>query len=153
MLDRHDAQDGHEGRDLPHRDAAGENSLSDRPMADREVPLPGAPATLALHQWLDGDGAEAEARRVDGKQVDLWNRIATETDRRRRMTTPAHVADRIMAALPDTALDTRLDARTATTATLDTAVRTVQGFSTTTVMVIGAGFFALGLLVGNTVLR
>ncbi len=155
MLDRHDAQDGRNGHDLPRRDAAGENTPNDRPMADREVPLPGTAggsATMALHQWLDGDVAEAEARRIDAKQVDLWNRIATDTDRRRRMTTPAHVSDRIMAALPDIQLDARLDARTATSAMLDSATST-NGFSKPMVLAIGAGLFTLGLIVGNQVLR
>src|SRR4051812_6150968 len=106
MLDRHEAQDGRNGHDLPHRDAAGEAPLANRPMADREVPLPGTPgeSAMALHQWLDGEAAEADARRADVRQVEFWNRISTETDRRRRMTTPAHVADQIMAALPDKAI-------------------------------------------------
>ena len=155
MLDQHDARDGRNGHDVPRRDAANDNTPNDRPMADREVPLPGAPggsASMALHQWLDGDAAQAEARRVDAKQVELWNRIATETDRRRRMTTPAYVSDRIMVALPDLQLDAGLTTRTATSALLDAASST-KGVSTSMVLAIGAGLFALGLLVGNQVMR
>ena len=34
------------------------------------------------------------------RQVDLWRRIEEESERRRRMVTPAHVKAQIMAALP-----------------------------------------------------
>ena len=91
MLDRHEAHDDRNlGQDLPQRDAA---PVADRPLADREVPLPGMAAAnepaLVIHQWLDGETSEAEARRADAKQVDLWKMISTETEQRRRMTTPS----------------------------------------------------------------
>jgi hypothetical protein len=73
------------------------------PMADREVPLGGGHPALVVQQWLDGEATEAAARRVDGHEVDLWQRINEETDRRRRMTTPAPLFDRIMAAIPEAA--------------------------------------------------
>ncbi len=153
MLDRRDAQDGLNGHDVPRRDAASDLPLAERPVADREVPLPGTPdgAALALHQWLDGDMSEAEARRVDAKQVDLWAQIATETDRRRRMTTPSYVADRIMAALPDTQTEARLATNTVRATVAEPTV--TNGFSMTMVLAIGAGFFALGLLVANVFMR
>ncbi len=70
---------------------------------DREVSLGGEghPA-LVVQQWLDGEASESAARRASGREVELWSRIAEETERRRRMTTPAPVLDRIMASIPDT---------------------------------------------------
>lgn len=70
------------------------------PMADREIPLEGGHPALVVQQWLDGEVSETTARRADASDVDLWQRITEETERRRRMTTPAPVLDRIMAAIP-----------------------------------------------------
>jgi hypothetical protein len=53
-----------------------------------------------VHQWLDGEGSEAEARRADARETALWAKISDETDRRARMTTPAPVLDRLMQAIP-----------------------------------------------------
>lgn len=146
MLDRDEAQAGRTGHDQPHRDAVGDTPLADRPMADREVPLPGTPgaSAMALHQWLDGDLAEAEARRVDDKQVELWSRIATETDRRRRMTTPAHLASQIMAALPEKEVSMSLAME---------STRRIGGLTTSMALAIGAGFFTLGVVVGKVLSR
>jgi hypothetical protein len=148
MYDRHESQEGRNGRDLPHRDAAaGEAPLADRPMADREVPLPGTSggSSMALHGWLDGDLTEADARRADARQVEFWARLATETERRRRMTTPPHVAAQIMAALPDkqltAAVSTRVVAATEPTAH--------SGLSPTIAALIAAAMFAVGILVGK----
>ena len=74
-----------------------------RPMADREVPLEGGRPALVVQQWLDGEATEAAARRADAHDVELWQRISEEAERRRRMTTPAPVLDRIMAAIPEAA--------------------------------------------------
>lgn len=73
----------------------------DRPLADREVPLGTGHPAVAVQQWLDGDGSEANARHADSREVELWNRINEEAERRRRMRTPAHVLDRIMASIPN----------------------------------------------------
>jgi hypothetical protein len=71
------------------------------PMPDREVPLDsGSHTPLLVQQWLDGEASEDAARSVDGRQVDLWNRINSETDRRRRTKTPPYVMAQIMEALP-----------------------------------------------------
>lgn len=69
--------------------------------ADREVALggDGHPALL-VQQWLDGEASEASARRANGREVELWSRITEETERRRRMVTPAPMMDRLMAAIP-----------------------------------------------------
>ena len=155
MLDRHEANEGRAdaGQNLEHRDAAGDRPQADRPLADREVPLPGSMtaadgAAVAINQWLDGDVTEADARRADSKQVELWNRIASETERRKRMVTPAYVAANIMAALPEK----RIEAQATTANTLATSVVGAErGLSMNTVVAIGAGLFALGLVVGKLI--
>ena len=155
MLDRHEANEGRAdaGQNLEHRDAAGDRPQADRPLADREVPLPGSMtaadgAAVAINQWLDGEVTEADARRADSKQVELWNRIASETERRKRMVTPAYVAANIMAALPEK----RIEAQATTANTLATSVVGAEhGLSMNTVVAIGAGLFALGLVVGKLI--
>lgn len=105
MLERHDAPEGRNA-DL---NSEYRKVLTLRPMTDREVPLTGA-ASMSIsdvpsevHQWLDGDISERAARRVDSRNVDLWSRIDAETSRRRRLETPAHLSQRVMAVLPSKA--------------------------------------------------
>jgi len=80
-------------------------SPAERPLTDREVPLP-QPETArvlspAIHAWLDGELPEAAVRRGDTQRdVDFWKRMAQVTETRRHLTTPAHVQQRIMDALP-----------------------------------------------------
>jgi len=145
MLDRHEAHDDRNlGQDLPQRDAA---PVVDRPMVDREVALPGllaadGPARV-IQQWLDGETSEAEALRADAKQVDLWKMISTETEQRRRMTTPAHVAANIMAAIPETRTETK-------TATATRAiVERKAALSMTMLMIMGAGLVAISIVIGK----
>jgi hypothetical protein len=92
-----------EGADRPGLGRDAGRPADAPPLADREVPLPGAElggTPAAVHAWLDGEATEADARAADARQVALWNRIADETSARRRMTTPAHVHANIMSALP-----------------------------------------------------
>jgi hypothetical protein len=102
MLNRHEAHDELTpiGRDIA-REAA---PVQDRPLVDREVPLPGTAAADAnanvVNQWLDGEASEAEARRADAPAVEFWAKVAGDADRMKRMKTPAHVAANIMAAIP-----------------------------------------------------
>lgn len=154
MLDRHEAHDDRNiGQDAKHRDAASTQN-TERTMADREVPLGGMAAAgddsmIALHQWLDGDLPEADARRADAKQVALWNVIEEETARRRRMVTPSHVAANIMNALPAADVSKRLATHvSADTAMAPTAQR--AGLSMMAVAAIGATLFALGIFLGKT---
>ena len=147
MLDRHEAHDDRNlGQNLPQRDAA---PVVDRPLADREVALPGLVAadgpTLVIHQWLDGETSEAEALRADAKQVDLWKMISTETEQRRRMTTPAHVAANIMAAIPEARTETKTATATATRA----IVERKAALSMTMLMIMGAGFVAISIVIGK----
>ena len=73
------------------------------PMADREIPLDGGHPSLLVQQWLDGEVSENAARRAEAHDVELWQRINEEAERRRRMVTPAPVLDRIMASIPQAA--------------------------------------------------
>ena len=81
----------------------------ERPVADREVSISGQESesrvlTPAVHGWLDGELPEASLRRNEGTQdIEFWKRISAETERRRRLRTPAHLEARIMEALPHTA--------------------------------------------------
>jgi hypothetical protein len=54
-----------------------------------------------INRWLDGDTTEPTGLRGDAaRTVEFWRRVGEETDRRRRMATPAHLSAKIMAALP-----------------------------------------------------
>lgn len=147
MLDRHEAHDDRNlGQDLPQRDVA---PVADRAVTDREVPLPGMAAAegsaLVIQQWLDGETSEAEARRADAKQVDLWKMISAETDQRRRMTTPAYVAANIMAAIPDA----RTETKTATATSTSSMVEPKSALSMTMILMLGVGIFAIGIVIGK----
>ena len=73
-------------------------------VSDRQVSIGGvAHPALVVQQWLDGEATDSAARRTSPKDVELWERINAETERRRRMTTPAPLYDRIMAAIPEAA--------------------------------------------------
>lgn len=104
MLERPDAHDGRRDAD---QDAKPRKVLTIRPLTDREVPIQSVASAsigdmpVAVHQWLDGDVSERSARRADNENVEFWSRIATETSRRSRMTTPAQFSQRVMAVLPE----------------------------------------------------
>ena len=143
-----DKQEGHSdrndlGQNLPPRDRP-----VSRPMADREVPLPGLaaaddPSMVAIHQWLDGESSEADARRVDSKQVDMWNRVADETSRRRRMVTPSYVAANIMSALPEK--------QVAVNAAIAAAPAVAKGLPMPMVLMIGTAMLVLGVVIGKMI--
>ncbi len=150
MLDRHEGHDDRNlGQALPQRDAA---PVADRPAADREVPLPGLAAAdngpaLVIQQWLDGETSEAEARRADAKQVDLWKMISAETDQRRRMTTPSYLAANIMAAIPEARTETKT--ATATATSTSATVQPRSGLPITVVLMLGGGLVAIGIVIGK----
>lgn len=149
MLDRHEAHDDRNelGQDL-HSDAAADRPIADRPLADREVPLPGMaaaddPTMVAIHQWLDGEATEGDARHADAKQVDMWNKIAGETEQRRRMVTPTYVAANIMNALPEKQVAKATDTAT------NTMTAPASGISMQMAVGIGAALFAVGVVIGK----
>ena len=152
MLNNHEHDDRNDlGQNSPVRGGASDRPIADRPLTDREVPLPGMaaaddPSSVAIHQWLDGELPEADARRFDSRQVDMWLQVAGETDRRRRMVTPSHLSASIMNALPEKQMATTVAAATATAAVTTSTV----GMSMTTVLLIGAAMLALGIVVGKT---
>ena len=101
MLDDIRSNDGHrlDGRKQERRVPV------ERPLTDREVPLP-QPETArvlspAIHAWLDGELPEAAVKRSDmERDVEFWKRMAQVVETRRHVTTPAHMQQRIMDALP-----------------------------------------------------
>jgi hypothetical protein len=132
------------------RDAG--RTTNNAPLADREVPLPGAELAgtpLAVHAWLDGEASEADARLADAKQVALWNRISEETSARRRMTTPAHVATNIISALP-TATPSLASTVSAVAAPVAAATGMIA-LSPVTAALAAAGLVAAGFLLARLV--
>jgi hypothetical protein len=93
--------EGRSERERPIKPAADLGAVG-----DVEVPL--APvASDVINKWLDGEIAEPTNLRGDAaRSVEFWRRLGEETERRRHMVTPAHVADKIMAALPPVAPNT-----------------------------------------------
>ena len=89
-------------RQRPQQDVA-------RPLTDREVPLGqkeqvGRVLAPAVHAWLDGDLPEATVRKgTMTRDVDFWQQINTEAERRRHLRTPTYLPAQIMDALPQTA--------------------------------------------------
>ncbi len=132
--------DGAPDEGVRRADAGGLSRNS--PMADREIPLEGGHPSLVVQQWLDGEASEAAARRADTNDVELWQRINTEAERRRRMVTPAPVLDRIMAAIPAPAIP-------ATAATAATAEKRPFTLSPAMAMLAGAALLGLGVIVGK----
>lgn len=101
MLDRHE---GHENLNQKARDTRDAAVSADRPVTDREVPLPEVSAADTMSEtvqmWLDGEASEADAREADAKAVQFWARVAQDTDTMRQVKAPAHLMANIMAALP-----------------------------------------------------
>lgn len=96
MPDYNFERDDRSERERPMRSADDLGALG-----DREVPLAPVGTTDVINKWLDGEMAEPTNLRGDAaKSVEFWRRVGEETDRRRRMVTPAHVSSRIMASLP-----------------------------------------------------
>ena len=143
MADNLYPESGPEELRVPDRPEMPERADASRaPMADREVPLDGGHPALLVQQWLDGEATEAAARREEMHDVELWQRINEETERRRRMVTPAPVLGRIMAAIP----------AAATPAAPLSWWKRSTSLTNTGVMLAAAALIALGIVVG-TLLR
>ena len=83
------------------RERANRPSDATGSVGDREVPLTSQVTTDVINRWVDGDTTEPAGLRGDAaRTVEFWRRIGEETDRRRRMATPAYLPAKIMAALP-----------------------------------------------------
>ena len=110
-------------------------------IGDREVPLSGT-STELINRWLDGESAEPTGLRGDAaRHVDFWRQVGEETDRRRRMVTPAHVPAQIMAAIKQETVAARETA--ATSMELRWYKRTFQ-LSAVVALAAAAGLLALG---------
>ena len=69
-----------------------------QPLADREVPIEKVPA--AIHAWLDGEVPESAVQGAElARDVQLWKRIAAETEQLRQQRAPARLQANIMAAI------------------------------------------------------
>lgn len=96
MLDNHPDRDEMSERERPVRSSDDLGTAS-----DREVPLAPAASTDVINRWLDGELPEPTGLRGDAaRSVEFWRRMEEETDVRRRMATPTHLAAKIMASLP-----------------------------------------------------
>jgi hypothetical protein len=153
MPDLYESPDESRELGLPRRQAAGARQDADAPLADREVPLPGAAdahLAPAVQQWLDGEGSEVAARRADERQVEFWHRLGEEAARRRRMTTPAHVPQRIMEAIPAARMAMASPMATATSVAASTAEDAGRlSLSPVAALAAAAGLVALGFLIGR----
>ena len=93
---------------LDPRDAARQPATDSRPAqqaepvtADREVTPPGTEIPPAVHAFLDGESVSENQLTAAQRELELWKRISSETGRRRRMVTPAHLPAQILAKLAD----------------------------------------------------
>ena len=81
-----------------------ERPSGQRPVSDREVPLPTPSSNTlsqAVHAWLDGLTPERDARIGEwGRDVEFWKKLDDDLARRRRMRTPVGLQARIMEAIP-----------------------------------------------------
>ncbi len=149
--DMHGDRDEARDREIRQPDRAAAPAF-DRPITDREVPLgahAGADASTTINQWLDGELPESAARSADAQQVAFWNSVNTQADQRRRMTTPAHVADAIMAALPEKYADkASLSAHG-----LVSQENARLSLTPISAAAAAAGFTALGVLIGRVMGR
>jgi hypothetical protein len=73
--------------------------------------------------------------------------ISAETEQRRRITTPSHLAANIMAAIPEARTDTAR--ATATATSTHTMVEPRSALPMTMVLMLGAGLFAIGIVIGK----
>ena len=79
-------------------DNSGQPSDTPEKRPHRKTP----PATPAVQAWLDGESDRDRLTKPEEQETaELWSRINDETERLRRRSTPAHVQQKILSALPD----------------------------------------------------
>jgi hypothetical protein len=93
---------GFDRKDITGHQPSPRKETASEHLYDREVPLTGTPGRALLHDWLDGEVDQIRVSETEGRsKVELWTRINAESEMLRRRTTPVHVQQQIMAALPD----------------------------------------------------
>lgn len=93
---------GFDRKDIAGQQPSARKEKASEQLFDREVPLTGTSGRALLHDWLDGEVDQVRVSEVEGgSKVELWTRINAESEMLRRRTTPVHVQQRIMAALPE----------------------------------------------------
>ncbi len=141
MLDRHNEPDGRSERERPLRPNAEEMGGS----LEREVPLSPVPTPDVVNRWLDGELPEPTGLRGDAaRSVEFWRRLGEETDKRRRMMTPAHLSSRIMDALPPQA---------SATSAVEPWYRREVRMNPAVAMAAAAAVFTLGIIVAQALMR
>lgn len=141
MLDRHNERDGRSERERPLRP----NTDDFVGQSDREVPLSPVATPDVINRWLDGELPEPTGLRGDAaRSVEFWRRLGEETDKRRRMMTPAHLSARIMDALPP---------QVAPASAVAPWYRRDVRMNPAVAFAAAAALFALGIVVAQAVLR
>jgi|HubBroStandDraft_6_1064221.scaffolds.fasta_scaffold1306742_1 hypothetical protein len=148
MHDDLNAQNGPEStdrskaRETPGRSDRGRQDMPGAPLSDREVPIGVARTSDLVNAWLDGDISESQVIGTESaRTVDFWKRLDRDLETRRAMTTPAHLQEQIMNALPQTV---------PSAAVSPWWERTIS-VSPIAVAAAAAGLLALGAVVGVSV--
>ena len=141
MLYRHNERDGRAERERPLRPSDEMGNVR----GEREVPLSPVATPDVINRWLDGELPEPTGLRGDAaRSVEFWRRLGEETDKRRRMMTPAHLPEKIMASLPPLA-------------TPQTSMvpwyRKDMKLNPMMALAAGAALFTLGLVAAQALLR
>lgn len=141
MLDRHNERDGRAERERPLRPSDEMGNVR----GEREGPLSPVATPDVINRWLDGELPEPTGLRGDAaRSVEFWRRLGEETDKRRRMMTPAHLPEKIMASLPPLA-------------TPQTSMvpwyRKDMKLNPMMALAAGAALFTLGLVAAQALLR
>lgn len=91
-------------QDDAHEGAAGRGGAGDRPLADREVPLPSLASAdrqqAVVHAWLDGEVAVELAHDSAPERVRFWQELTVQVEVHRARSAPASLLQAVMAALP-----------------------------------------------------
>jgi hypothetical protein len=140
MLNEHNEHEGRGERERPLRPSE-EMGLH----REREVPLAPVATPDVINRWLDGELPEPTGLRGDAaRSVEFWRRLGEETDKRRRMMTPAHLPNKIMAALPPMAVPRP---------SVEPWYRKDVRVTPMVALAVGAALFTLGIIVAQAMLR